>query len=327
LKKIVIITLILIAVPSIYVLNDSEQIVSTPRSPASIPGNYESLSGCEKQDILWNQIETSAYRDLPAFNKFGLSQIIKMAFQELAIKGDRLSDIAPDGWKKYLHPHGVVAKIEIQSVSGNYTGIFKGAECALLRLSLTYRPEGARPVAPGLALKVLRDQTHSANVSALVSLDGQEKDFNFFKYPMSNIVPRGLGIGQKLIHRVFRKVTTYPEELVLEDMAAIDHRGIREKNIISPRQMFFVPHEGLNFSSEQHEVRTDLMTISEGTLLYKIYIVPDKYKNFDYSQYTNEKKAEFLKEAEHVANIVTTSRFIASEFGDRGIFFRHQIRP
>ncbi len=37
-------------------------------------------------------------------------------------------------------------------------------------------------------------------------------------------------------------------------------------------------------------------------------------------------KASFVKEAEHVGDIVTTSEFLSSEFGDDGIFFRHQFR-
>ena len=61
----------------------------------------------------------------------------------------------------------------------NYSGVFQGAECAFLRLSLTFDPK-KKGVAPGLALKVLRDGLPSTNVSSLYSLDGQGKDYNFF---------------------------------------------------------------------------------------------------------------------------------------------------
>lgn len=326
-KSVVIASVCLVSAFSLttYFLMDSEP--SSPRSPASIPGNYESLKACDKQDIIWSEVEKTQYKSLPEYKKFGLPQILGMSIQKLSVKGNLHADFAPQGWKKYLHRRGVMAKVEIVPKSRKYTGIFEGAECALLRLSLTYRPVGERPVAPGLALKVLRDGQPSANVSALVSLDGQDKDFNFFKNPMSNIVPTGTSLGQKLVHKLFKRVSHYPEELVVEDMASLDSQGEKEQSVVSPRQLFFIPNETLKFSSEEHEVREDIMTIPEGTIVYKIYAVTEKYKDFNYGEYTPEKVTEFLKESEYVGDIVSTSRFLASDFGDDGIFFKHQIRP
>jgi len=250
-----------------------------------------------------------------------------MSLQEIGLKGSYYSDVAPAKWKKYLHRRGALAKVKIVSSETKYSGIFQGAECALLRLSLTYRVTGSRPVAPGLALKVLRDGTASANISALVSLDGQDKDFNFFKNPMSNIVPTGNSLGQKLVHKIFRKVSKYPEELLASDMALIDASGVKAEAVKSPRQIFFVPARALTASSEEHDVREDFVKIPEGTLIYKIMAVSDKHQDFDYAEYSDEKVQELLKDSEHVADIVTTSEFVTSSFGDEGLFFRHQLRP
>lgn len=298
-----------------------------PRFPASIPNNYETLSACEKQDILWNKALATTYQELPEYRPVGIAQLVAMGRQELTIKGNLHSDFAPEGWKKYLHRRGALAKVKIVAKNNNYSGIFQGADCALLRLSLTYKTTKSRPVAPGLALKVLRDKTSSANISALVSLEGQVHDFNFFKYPMSNIVPIGEGLGHKIIHRIFRSVSPYPEELLASDMALIDSHGEKAANLVAPRQIFFVPVSGLNFSSDEHDVRKDFLTIPEGTTIYQIHLVSDKYTNFNYLNYTAENVSSFLKESTHVADIVTTSEFLASEFGDDGIFFRHQLRP
>lgn len=298
---------------------------------STAPNDYESKKACEKQDILWQNIEDTTYQTLPELRTFGLKEMIQLGMQAIGEKGRRQSDFAPPGWYKYLHARGAIAKVKIIAKNSQYSGVFQGADCALLRLSLTYRTAENSvlpdmPVAPGLALKILRDGIHSANVSALVSLDGQGRDFNFFTNPMSNIVPIGDKLGQKGVHKIFRKVSSYPEELRLEHMAKIDSRGQSVAEVAAPRQIFFVPSR-LNFPSQEHEIRYDFLTIKPNTLIYKIYAYPIEYQDFNYTDYNAEKAAEFLSKSEHIADIVTTSAFVASEFGDDGIFFRHQLRP
>ncbi len=328
-KKAALFTLSFVGIVAVYAVMDFETEESVVRSPASVPADYDNLDACRKQQILYSKARESAYKDneLPGYRKLGLPQLISMSRQEISLKDKRYSDFAPDGWVKYLHRRGSLATVKIVPVSSKYTGVFQGAECALLRLSLTYKVAGGKPVAPGLALKILRDRSPSANISALVSLNGQGKDFNFFKNPMSNIVPEGNGIGQKLVHRLFRKVSRYPEELLLDDMASLNALGGREPEVVSPRQIFFVPAEGLKSSSEFHDVREDFESIGPETKVYEIRALPEKYRTHDYGTYTAEMAEQFVKESEHIADIVTTSRFISSSFGDDGIFFRHQLRP
>lgn len=309
-----------------YFENESYQEIP-PRAPASvIPSNYESLSACEKQEILWEKIERSTHSELPEFKEFGLKEIIKMGRQEIQLKDKHFSDIAPTKWKKYLHARGAVAKVEFVSRSQNFTGVFAGFNCGLIRLSLTYKVKGSRPVAPGLALKVLRDHTYSANISALVSLHGQDKDFNFFKNPMSNIVPVGEGLGQKLVHRIFKKASNYPEELLVDDMAKIQADGVVVTKPESPRQIFFVPDSSLVSKSEEHDVRKDFLEIPKGKTLYKVFAAAKKYQSYNYENYKEEDAKNFLKDAEYIGDLVTTSEFLASEFGDSELFFRHQLK-
>ncbi len=327
-KKIGFGVLLLASALSIYFVVASDSETEQPRSPASIPENYESLKAHEKQDILWDEVRATAYKELPEYKKFGVMQLLSMSRQEIAKKENLYSDFAPKGWKKYLHRRGAIAKVKIVPREGQkFTGIFQGADHAFLRLSLTYKVTGSRPVAPGLALKVLRDGVYSANISALVSLNGQDKDHNFFQHPMSNIVPKGNGLGQSLVHKIFRKVSKYPEELVASDMAAINSQGEKIKDVVAPRQLFFIPSTGLTFAHDAHDVRDDFVSIPEGTTVYQIHVAPEKYQSFDYEKYSSEDVAAFVKESTHVADIVTTSEFIASGFGDDGMFFRHQLRP
>lgn len=315
-----------IALFLVYTFADVFAEPKNSRAPSSIPENYESLKACEKLDLLW--AEMHSYEKLPDFREFGALQLLALSRQEIAIKGNKITDFAPVGWKKYLHGRGSIAKIKIVPKDSPYTGVFRGAECGLLRLSLTYKTAKNRAVAPGLALKILRDGTYSANISALVSLSGQKNDFNFFKNPMSNIVPMGKDFGQRAVHWIFQKASTYPEELLVDDLASINSHGEKETNVVSARQMIFVPGESLKFSSNNHDVREDFSTIPKETVIYQIYLVSDKYKMFNYAgNYTQEMLSKFLKESQHVADIVSTSEFVASEFGDDGIFFRHQLRP
>lgn len=325
-KKPVCFALALSGIVTTYALMDWETEEVSVRAPASVPANYDAMKACEKQEIIWDKAVATTYKELPDYKKLGLTQLIAMGRQGIALKGSRVSDFSPEGWVKYLHRRGSLAKVKLVPVSDRYTGVFKGAECALLRLSLTYKVTKGKPVAPGLALKVLRDNAPSANISALVSLNGQGKDFNFFRNPMSNIVPEGDGIGQKLVHRLFRKVTRYPEELLVDHMASLDVHGEKEAKAISPRQLFFVPAKGLKSSSESHDVREDFHAIAEGTKVYELRALPEKYAGLNYGTYTHEMAATFVKESEHIADIVTTSEFVSSSFGDDGIFFRHQLR-
>jgi hypothetical protein len=310
-----------------FVFVDEVTEPSSLRNPASGPANYDSLTACDKQEVLWEKIAHTAYAgELPEMRKFGLFQLMSLAKQEIAPKGKMRSDFSPRGWKKLLHGRGAIAKVKLVPVNSNYTGIFQGADCGLLRLSLTFQPSKRRAVAPGLALKILRDSAPSANVSALVSLGGQEDNYNFFANAMSNIVPIGDEFGQRMVHRIFKKESKFPEQLLVQEMATVDARGTNLVEVNSPVQIFFIPGENLNFPSEPHDVREDFLKIPEGTLVYQVHAATPKLKNFNYDNYTENNKEEFIKESVHIANLITTSEFIASEFGDDGIFFRHQLR-
>lgn len=306
------------------------------RTPAAAPESYESKTAQEKQDILWKAITDSTHANLSKapYRSFGLSQLMGLGLQHILPKGQLQSDYAPKGWKKYLHGRGSIAKVKVVPVNREYTGIFQGADHALLRLSLTYKPKDGMikdmPVAPGLAFKVLRDKTPSANVSALVSLNGQGFDYNFFSHAMSNIVPIGTDWGQERVHNIFKKVAKYPEELGLDHLGAIDSHGQKVESAHAPRQIFFVPGEriaALNFSADEHDVREDFAKIPVNTVVYKIFAVSDKHKGFKYAaDYKEETVAQMQNDSVHIADIVTTSEFVASAFGDDGIFFRHELK-
>lgn len=289
---------------------------------------YESMKGCEKQEVLWEKMENTKHKELPKFAKFGLPQLIGMGVQALTQKGYRESDYSPENWKKYLHRRGSVAKVKfVPSTNSEYTGIFEGSDCGLLRLSLTYKPTKKRAFAPGLALKLFRDGMPSANVSALYKLDGQGNDYDFFKNPLSNIVPLGLTTPLKIVHKIFSRVSDYPEEILVDHLGDVDQFGSKVAEGVSPRQIFFVPNDELKSSSAKHDVREDFHKIPEGTKVYSVFAVSKKEAMINYIEYKDSDIEKNLKKATHIGDIITTSPFISSEFGDTGVFFRHELRP
>lgn len=321
----------IIAVGGAVVFTSGEDVtdadVENQRDLASTLSEYEAMNACDKQAALWRQIKATEYKALPDLKGFGVGELWDLGQQSVGFKGKHHSDFAPKGWRKLLHARGSIATIRVVPRPGTpFTGIFQGADCALLRLSLTFKPGFGRGVAPGLALKVLRDRNSSANVSALVSLTGQGKDYDFFLNPLSNIVPIASGLGPKIIHNIFGKVSSYPEELAVNDMATTDVRGARAQQVVSPRQLFFVPATGLKSSSDEHDIRSDFAKIPAGTTVYHLMAAPTSRANFNYVSYSDDDAKAFVKEAQHIADLVTTSEFVASSFGDSGIFFRHELR-
>ena len=269
----------------------------------SLPANYELLNAIDKQEILIKQyIEASEYTRLPPLKPIDLPGLF---FTPLRMKMDRQADVIPDPWTKAIHAHGSVATVSFISVNDHpYTGLFKGAKFGLIRLSLTADP-GPRGVAPGFALKLFVDQHRSANVSALVSLTGQGKNYNIFANDYSNIVPFVLSPGPLLINSIFLRASRYPTKLSLSEIARIDQHGVEAKEPVYPSQVVFMPNPDLGFSGLPHDFRADLAKLPPGTLLFYVYAGPS------------------ADESQRIGELRTTSRFIASAFGDSQLFFQH----
>ncbi len=316
-----------IFVKSISFLVMASMLGTSVSANLKLPNNYKTLEGCKKQEILWDEIKRTEHRGNPKLNKFGFFDLLGMFMQKLSKKTTVYSDVAEKGWKKYLHPYGSIAKVKIVPVEGhNYTGLFDGADCGLMRLSLTYRVTKKRPFAPGLALKILRDGSHSANVSALYAMEGQGENHNFFENPLSNIVPIGRSFGHKVVHAIFERISDYPEELLVNDFGEYGANGEKVSSPNFPRQIFFVPNENLKFDKKSHDYRKDLATIPTGTTVYKIYAAPDDRKDFNYYNYEIPDIEKFVEKSKYIGDIVTTSKFVASKFGDKRILFKHQTR-
>jgi hypothetical protein len=287
---------------------------------APLPADYPAWAASQKQGYLWQErILRSRYGQLPPLRKI---DVIGLFLTALRAKMDRLSDQAPPGWRKAIHAHASVAKIAYIALnSPPFTGLFKGGDYGLLRLSVTGDPKD-RGFAPGLAIKFFVDGQPSVDVSALVSLTGQGKNYNFFANEFSNIVPVVNEFGPKFINLIFSRVTRYPTKLDLKALALFDQQGQAEPNPQYPEQVFLVPNPALQFpETPDHDFREDLATIPAGTTLFSVYAA---LPNPNPTPVTDAEGQTRRQQAQQIGEIKTTSEFVASAYGDSQLFFRHQ---
>lgn len=290
----------------------------------TLPNDYNSWPAKKKQEFIWeNKILPSQYNQLPPLKKIDVPGLFLTI---LKIKMDFNSDEAPPGWKKAIHAHGTVAKIKfIPTEDTPFTGLFKGADYGLLRLSLTGEPAD-RGVAPGMALKLFIDGKPSANFSALVALTGQGNNYNFLANEMSNLVPEEDSFGPKFINWIFRRVSKFPRKLYLQEFGTIDQYSNRKNNPNYPYQIFLVPNQEVQFESSPHDFRDDFATVPSGTTLFSIYAVNPEQLGDKAAEKAVEKieQSNYRQQAQLIGSLVTTSKFVCSVYGDSRLFFRHQ---
>jgi len=102
---------------------------------------------------------------------------------------DHKGDTMPIGRNKMTHPRGVTARVVFKPTSDHpYTGIFRGANHGIMRISETVRTSPDKPfTSPGFGIKFLRDGMDSADTVTMFSFDGQPSH-NFFKNPWTTIL-------------------------------------------------------------------------------------------------------------------------------------------
>ncbi|MFN3713715.1 MAG: peroxidase family protein [Alcanivoracaceae bacterium] len=291
----------------------------------NIPDDYESWRGCDKQQHLWvNGAMRTEYADgdrpaLVPINVLGLIDSI------LWKKVRDRTDVTPPGYQKPIHPYGAMAKVSFVPASNhNFTGLFKGNECGLLRLSLTGDPAD-RAFAPGLAWKAFVDGRPSENVSALYTLTGQGSNYNFFANDLSQYVRQEVNesLGTSLI---FSLVSLRPTHLRVDDMAKVREDGTRESTVRAPTQIWFVPTSQVKgrFSSTPHDFRDDLTELPAGTVVYDVFATSEAIRTSIFPWVTAGYDRDRRNRAVRVGSLKTTSPFTTSHFGDTGIFFKHQ---
>ena len=113
-------------------------------------------------------------------------ELAKIFIEEMNPTFTTKGDAMPPGmlWghrTKFIHSVGAVGKVKFVPAQGNqYTGVLRGADYGLIRLSSAAKPSSSSPLGPGMGLKFLRDGVDSANLVSMFSVDGQPGDWDFF---------------------------------------------------------------------------------------------------------------------------------------------------
>ena len=131
------------------------------------------LSRQEKQDMIWSKvIEDDSIGPIDLSGATLLSLNYKEIFD---IRGDELVCEGSDECRiKGAHPIGAVAKGEwISEGYHPYTGMFKGADTTIMRLSTAVTTDQYLPSSvPSVAVKMLRDKMESGNFLTRITSAG-----------------------------------------------------------------------------------------------------------------------------------------------------------
>lgn len=317
--------------------------------------DYVALTADQKLERMWSRIQGSEYSSFP--NEWvGIisanAQIAQTAFNSTISESfDRFSDEYMADHAKIIHTHGTVAKVRLEAEPGQpYTGLFSGSQVGLIRTSLVKSPtdpckgvpftEGC--FTPGIAVKVLRDSTFSSNLIAMTALgDGQGQDYNFFLNPLKTWVPKPLGAAASVVMDFFSQAAKAPYHLGTAEFASTDPKASISKATVcagelctkikeaipdaiqAPSNVYFVPADNMKFSSAAHDFRKDFQDLAAGTTLYELW-APGTDKclcGVNKDPCLDPRKCAG---AHKIGKLVTTSRFVSSEWGDRGLFFQHE---
>ncbi len=269
---------------------------------AQLPKNYGSWTAEQKVDFLWNKkLVPSAWNQLPPIGGTGWEGLWKSAQAAFSLSEsfDHDSDEMPRDRPKIFHPSGSVAQFEfIADENTPYAGVLAGS-VGLVRFSLGADPKTFGGYLPGMALKFMLDGRPSVNVHLLNSIEGQGDDHNLFARPLSNELPEPNSLAFRFILKSLKSL------LGLDPLhVSLDHLSPP----LAPHRLIFVPASGVSTSSNsEHDFREDLTQIPAGICLYEVY-----------AQAT---EADAFK---HMGRMMLKTPFVASQYGDEQLFFRHR---
>jgi len=285
-----------------------------------LPENYQDLTASEKLDPIWENVESSIYHDdqLPQWGMpiFLWDALTKGLFSKKFLTKTLMTvnDEMPDNRKRLIHTYGTMCKICFES-NGNhpFTGIFEsGAQHGLIRISLTLP---AKSFTPGFGIKLLVDGQPSRNVPVIPFMNGQQDDHNVFRRSGRNHVTKYQNKILFLILMLALKHTVRPLKpkslkwhyIPLDAMSSVHSDGTVVDSPNIPYQMSFLPTPEAQLSrGPAPDYRIKLKSIKPGTRLYDIVA-------------SESEESTPIP----IGCIRSTSDFVASEYGDKTIFFQH----
>lgn len=236
---------------------------------------------------------------------------------------DTPGDAMKPGWfgsvrTKYIHSVGVVGKVKFVAKPNPYTGIFKGANNGLIRLSSAAKPGDGSPLTPGFGLKFLRDGKDSANLVAMYGVNGTPDDWNFFSKDFKNHIAPADGAALKAVAFKFSYATDWIQSVGLSDMAKYDEAGNETSDPKAfPFELRFEPHEDVHYlfptalpDGDAMDYISQLESVRADLTLYNVYAL--------------DKPTPIGGTETLIGTIQLDGQMVKSKWGDEKLFFRHQ---
>lgn len=319
-----------ILILSIYFVNPST-IEAIENDKCIHCPEYIGLPAEYKLIRLWNKIAQSAY-DPPYPPMFWPRLKLLGLFDEsMNTTFDRFSDELPNKRVRLVHTYGSVARVSYISHISNenkYTGIYKtGTKNALMRLSLAVDP--LLPFAgfsPGFAIKFFLSKQYSANLIGMYEILGQGQNYNFFASQLKTKIKAPIILtATHLLQKSFDRGAKPSNILASDTPSLYDDKGNLIPNPKYPAMIYLVPSEEMckkDFKKFIHDFRKDLAKIETGTKIYDVYATEEEC-NCGKSPCKDILRSKDRCKAELIGTIQTESEFVASEYGDKQLFFQH----
>ena len=271
--------------------------------------DYQAMSAACKKELIWKRVT-----DSDTVNRyFVATEFTKMFSEDPNMLYDTVSDTIPLNQLRRIYPRGVTTEVEfIPAANSPYTGIFKGAKHAVMRIaefSLT-TPELPKS-APGQSIKFLRDGMSSGNIHTAFAFDGQPS-FNFFKNRWSNILrePENVCLRETYA-KWLADATNHIGCNSLMELAQFDQYGKEEYEPHWPFMVEMEPYDVYGWTDKyQNDFQDQLTLIHPDTALFKVqaYDSPPEHGGKD-----------------HLAGwIVSRSKTVTSLWGDKNLFFQQR---
>jgi hypothetical protein len=301
---------------------------SSPPASWKVPfaqPDYQSQSASSKLSTLMQKLRATegSSGSYPGSDLLGIFSDHTSMETSLAFESDEL----PNGRIKYIHSVGTVAQVKfVSSGDHEYTGIFKGADAGIVRLSsaLDQDPKAkyqgpqttGKSLAPGFGLKFLRDGIKSCNLVAMYSVDGQSSH-NFFSNIHTNQIGNPIGIPVQVLAQKFATAKSsdgWVGKVGLSDFGSAGQDGKTVPDPKFPFYLEFVPTSEVSslFPDEYSGTyfADQLARLKSGTKLWEVRA----FEKPGASPLT-------------IGSLVMTSDMFKSQWGDEHLFFQHQGWP
>lgn len=272
----------------------------------------------KQEAIFYEKIVGSAYKTLPALSGgllLGLENTAKRLLGLEERPGEDFSSSRASGDErpanrrgpKSMNTYGTSALFEfVADADSPYTGLLQGAS-GVMRFS-TMGPPGLVGNVPGLALKFLVDGKPSRDMVVMNGFAGQGGSTNVFLKPMSNALPPPESRLMKGVVAILAKAAKGdPLRRGVDHLAGVGGDGAGVDKPVAPYQIFFEPtHRDGIPADTANDFREDLAGVKPGTMIYEVTA-------------TAAPNAPKVR----IGRLVTRSPFVASEYGDTTLLFKH----